>query len=263
MVAAARPVNDLPAFHQISAFRQGWVGQFPLQERTAVVAAYDSRETSDRDVLESLPILANMPITGEAVVSGLNQGIRKRTWVSNCVAVGESAFSLEPLDAVQLHIAHSCISHLMTLFPVTTEIGREADVYDEIVRRSAVNLRDFQMAHFKLNRRFDEPLWDRCRDAAVPPSLQRKLDVFSARGRVPLYDDETFQEHSWESLFIGHELIPQSYDPRVDVIPEQELIAQVHDRLQKVRALAEAMPSVEQVIAGMADAPETTSSAHI
>jgi tryptophan halogenase len=177
--------------------------------------------------------------------------------------VGDAAFSLEPLDAVQLHIAHSCISHLMTLFPATTEIGREAELYDEIVRRSAVNLRDFQMVHYKLNRRFDEPLWDRCRDSAVPATLQRKLDVFSARGRVPLYDDETFREHGWESLFIGHDLIPQSYDPRVDSIPEQELIAQVHDRLQKVRALAEAMPSPGQLITGTAASPETISSAHI
>jgi tryptophan halogenase len=263
IVASAKPLQPSPAFSQISAFRHGWIGLFPLQDRTAVAAAYDSRETSDKAVLESLPILANMPLTGEAVVSDLTQGIRKRTWVGNCVAVGDAAFSLEPLDAVQLHIAHSCISHLMTLFPATTEIGRETELYDEIVRRSAVNLRDFQMAHYKLSRRFDEPLWDHCRDSAVPATLQRKLDVFSARGRVPLYDDETFREHGWESLFIGHDLIPQSYDPRVDSIPEQELIAQVHDRLQKVRALAEAMPSPGQLITGTAASPETISSAHI
>lgn len=263
IVASAKPLQPYPAFSQISAFRQGWVGLFPLQDRTAVVAAYDSRETSDEEALKSLPILANMPLGDDAVVSDLNQGIRKRTWVGNCAAVGEAAFSLEPLDAVQLHIAHNCISHLMTLFPTTTEIRREAELYDEIVRRAAVNLRDFQVAHFKLNRRFDEPLWDRCRDAPMSATFQRKLEVFSARGRVPLYDDETFQEHGWESLFIGHDLIPQSYDPRVDAIPEQELIAQVHDRLQKVRALAEAMPSVEQLIAGRDVAPETISSVHI
>jgi tryptophan halogenase len=263
MVASAKPVRPYPAFSQTSAFRQGWIGLFPLQNRTAVAACYDSRETSDKEVLEALPILANMPVAGEAVVSDLAQGIRKRTWIGNCIAVGEAAFSLEPLDAVQLHIAHNCISQLMSLFPVEAGDFREAELYDEIIRRVAVNLRDFQLAHYKLNRRFDDPLWDRCRDLAAPPTLQRKLDVFAARGRVPLYDDETFQEHDWESLFIGHELIPQSYDPRVDVIPEQALIARVQDRLQSVRALAEAMPPVEQFIAGMAAVRETTSSAHI
>jgi tryptophan halogenase len=82
-----------------------------------------------------------------------------------------------------------------------------------------------------------------------------------------LYDDETFQEHDWESLFIGHELIPQSYDPRVDGVPEQDLIGQVQKRLHEVLALAESMPTTEHFIAAPVDppaaAPETTSSAHI
>jgi tryptophan halogenase len=91
-------------------------------------------------------------------------------------------------------------------------------------------------------------LWDGCRDAAVPETLQRKLDVFSARGRVPLYDDETFHEHGWESLLIGHGLVPQSYDPRVDAVPEQEHIAQMQLRLKDIVRLVEAMPVVGDFI---------------
>lgn len=249
LVASGKVLRPYPGFSQISAYRQGWIGLFPLQDRTAVVAAYDSRQISDQDVLEDLPALAKLPISVDAVVSNLTQGIRKRTWVGNCVAVGESAFSLEPLDAAQLHIAHNCISQLMTLFPVEAGAFREAELYDRIIRRVAINLRDFQAAHYKLNRRFDVPLWDGCRDAPLPDTLQRKLDVFAARGRVPLYDDETFQEQSWESLFIGHGLMPQSYDPRVDAVPEQEHIARVQKRLQDVVGLVEAMPLVDDFIA--------------
>jgi tryptophan halogenase len=249
MIASVKALRPLPGFSQISAFRHGWIGLFPLQDRTAVVAAYDSRHISDPALLQDLPALANLPIGGDAVVSSLAQGIRKRTWVGNCVAVGESAFSLEPLDAVQLHIAHNCISQLMTLFPVEAGVFREADLYDRIIRRVATNLRDFQLAHYKLNRRFDVPLWDRCRDAAIPETLQRKLDVFAARGRVPLYDDETFQEQGWESLFVGHGLMPRSYDPRVDAVPEQEHIALTQGRLQEIVGLVESMPSVDDFIA--------------
>jgi len=249
LVAAGKALRPYPGFSQISAFRQGWIGLYPLQDRTTVVAAYDSSEISDQDVLERLPVLARLPIDSDAVVYSLTQGIRKRTWVGNCVAVGESALSLEPLDAVQLHITHNCISQLMTHFPVGAGALPEAELYDRIIRRVAINLRDFQAAHYKLNRRFDQPLWDRCRDAAVPSTLQRKLDVFAARGRVPLYDDETFQEDGWESLFIGHGLMPKSYDPRVDAVPEQEHIAQVQRRLQDVVSRVEAMPSVDDFIA--------------
>ena len=249
LAASGKALQPHPAFSQISAFRQGWVGLFPLQDRTAVVAAYDSGQISDQAMLGDLPALAGLTISGDAVVSNLAQGIRKRTWVGNCVAVGESAFSLEPLDAVQLHIAHNRISHLMTLFPVGSGTFPESDVYNRIIRSAAINLRDFQVAHYKLNRRFDQPLWDRCRDAAVPETLQRKLNIFGARGRIPLYDDETFQERAWESLFIGHGLMPQSYDPRVDALPEQVHIAQVQRRMNDIAGLVEAMPFVDDFLA--------------
>jgi len=249
LVASAKGLKPLPAFSQISAFRDGWIGLFPLQDRTAVVAAYDSRRTSDQALLEDLPALANMPIGGDAIVSDLSQGIRRRAWVGNCVAIGESAFSLEPLDGAQLHVVHYCISQLMTLFPVEVGAFPEAQLYDRIIRRLAINLRDFQLAHYKLNRRFDMPFWDRCRSAPVPETLQRKLDVFAARGRIPLYDDETFQEQGWESLFIGHGLMPQSHDPRVDAIPEQEHIARVQARMNDIAGLVQFMPSVDDFIA--------------
>jgi tryptophan halogenase len=139
----------------------------------------------------------------------------------------------------------------MTLFPVEAGAFPEAELYDRIIRRLAVNLRDFQFAHYKLNRRFDMSFWDGCRDAPVPETLQRKLDLFMARGRVPLYDDETFQEQDWESLFIGHGLIPQSYDPRVDAIPEQEHIAQVQARMNDIAGLVEAMAPVDDFIASV------------
>ena len=248
IVGSAKALRPHPAFSQISAFRHGWVGLFPLQDRTAIVAVYDSRQTSDQEVLDSLPLLAQLPIDGDAAISTLAPGIRERSWVGNCVAVGESAFSLEPLDAVQLHITHYCVSQLMALFPATAASFPEAELYNRIVRRVATNLRDLQLAHYKLNRRFDEPLWDHCRDHPVPGTLRRKLDAFAARGRIPLYDDDTVQEQGWESVFIGHGIIPQSYDPRVDAKPEPQQIAEVQDRMARIAELVGAMPPVDEFL---------------
>lgn len=252
LVTSGRALRPHPGFSQLSAFRQGWVGLFPLQGRTTVVAVYDHGQISDKEMTDKLPILARLPIAGDAVVSELGQGVRRRSWVGNCVAVGESAFSLEPLDAVQLQIAQRCITELMMVFPAETSDFPEAAAYDRVVRQVATNLRDFQAAHYKLNQRFGEPLWDRCRDAAAPETLRRKLDIFAARGHVPLYDSESFHEPSWASIFIGHGLVAQSYDPRLDALPEQEQIGQVHRRLQDIASLVEAMPTTDQFVAGAA-----------
>jgi tryptophan halogenase len=136
----------------------------------------------------------------------------------------------------------------MALFPATAASFPEAELYNRIVRRVATNLRDLQLAHYKLNRRFDEPLWDHCRDHPVPGTLRRKLDVFAARGRIPLYDDDTVEEQGWESVFIGHGIIPQSYDPRVDAKPEPQQIAEVQDRMARIAELVGAMPPVDEFL---------------
>lgn len=249
IAASGKPFQPTPAFSQISAFRDGWTGIFPLQDRSPVIAAYDSKLRSDREMVETLPVIAGLPIAGDAVVSELRQGIRERIWVGNCVAVGEAAFSLEPLDGVQLHIAHSCVSHLMAFFPVESGAFPEAAIYDSRVRSIAENMRDFQVAHYKLNRRFDDVLWDRSRDTPCPESLQSRIDLFAARGDVAVYQNEAFDAQDWASLFLGHGVMPESYDPRVDLLPEDQLIARAQQRLHDILALVGAMHSVEDFLA--------------
>ena len=120
MLAASGPrLPQLPAFSQISAFRGGWVGQFPLQDRTAIAAVYNSAAISDSEVVELAGVIARSPITGEGIVSELRPGMQVSPWIGNCVAIGEAAISVDPIDAVELHVTHGCISHLMTTFPAT------------------------------------------------------------------------------------------------------------------------------------------------
>ena len=174
LATSAPRLPELPAFSQISAFRAGWVGLYPLQDRTAVVAAYDNKVMADEQVVESLPVLVRLPISSDAIVARLETGMQCRPWIGNCVAVGEAAVVLEPLDAVQLHMLHTGVSHLITLFPTASDAMPEAAVYNRTIGTAAGNLRDFQLAHYALNRRFDEPFWDRAREAPFPDSFKRK-----------------------------------------------------------------------------------------
>lgn len=247
--ASGSMLHPLPAFSQVSAFGSGWTALHPLQNRTAVIAVYDSKSISDAELTKTLPVIARLPIAGEALVTPLRPGIRRQCWIGNCVAIGEAAVSLEPLDAVQLHLTQLCVSYLVTLFPVTADEFPERTAYSAAIRSHAANLRDFQCAHYALNRRFDEPMWDRARDAAVPASLDRKLKLFESRAHSVVYDDETFDGHSWAAIFAGHGLTPKGYDPRVDRLPDEEHIARVQQRLKDIFEIVRGSPRVEEFIA--------------
>lgn len=245
ILAASGPrMNPLPAMSRISAFGVGWVGMFPLQDRTSIVSAYDSRRISDEQMLRDAAVLAGMRL-GDAVVSPFAAGCRAALWSGNCVAIGEAGTCLEPLDAAPLHMIHVGLSHLISLFPVDADQLLEAEPYNDAVLGHARNLRDFQVAHYRLNERQDEAFWDRARAAEPPPGLAYKLDLFAARGAVALYEDETFQEENWTSIFVGHGLIPRAHDPQVDTVPREDQIQNFRRMLGFIAAEVRDMPSVE------------------
>jgi tryptophan halogenase len=248
LVASAPCLAAMPAFSQISAFASGWVGLFPLRDRTAVVAAYSSEGAGDREIAEQAAVVARMPIGGDAVVSPLRQGIQRRAWIGNVVAVGAAAISPDPLCALDVHVTHGCISHLMTVFPATADAMPEAGSYNRSVASFGANLRDFQAAPYFLNKRFDDPLWDSMRDRARPPSFERRTSLFEARATVPLNDDESFYEQTWAAMLVGCGLAPRDYDPRIDSVADDALILKVQQRLREVAAIASGMPSVDQFV---------------
>lgn len=248
LTASGPEFKSLPAFTQISAIRAGWIGIHPLRDRTAVTAVYSSSSISDQDMIAQLAVLARLPISGEAIVSALKPGLLERAWIGNCVSVGEAAVGIEPLDAISLHLAQGCISHLVRLFPVTAEQMPEARPYNDTVRAFASNIADFAQAHYLLNRRFDDELWDQSREAPTSPSLRDKLDLFSARGELALRDNESFSEQNWNLLFLGGGIDPEGFDPRIGILPDDQLIQKVHQRLRAVVELAKSMPTVDQFV---------------
>lgn len=247
-VMNAPKLSTYPAFSQISAFDRGWVGLFPLQDRTAVIAAYGSAMIGDEEVAEIAPVVSRLPLSADAVVSNFRAGIQRQPWIGNCVSIGQSAIALEPVDGLEIHVTHGCISHLIGVFPATRDEFPEADAFNRSIRSFATNLRDFQAAHYLLNRRFDDPFWDRVRETSPPATLQRKVDMFDARALVPLNDHESFSEQSWAGLFVGSGLIPKGYDPRVDALPAQLHVEGIQQRLRDVAAIAKAMPSVDRFL---------------
>lgn len=244
MVASAAKLEPVPAFSQISAFSSGWMGFFPLVNRTAVTAVYSSVQDKSDSVFEKIAHLSGMKI-GDSVESTFTAGARQKPWVGNCIALGSAAVTLDALDATDLHILHVGLSLLREFFPVDKCDMKESTLFNNKMYAYAENVRDFQIAHYHLNKRVGEPLWDAVREMKIPDTLQNKINLFKSCGRIAMREYETFQEENWTSLFIGHGLMPDSYDPLVDRMSEQEQMAQFQKMLHYIAAEIKNMPSLQ------------------
>ncbi|MBK8188112.1 MAG: tryptophan 7-halogenase [Cellvibrio sp.] len=249
ITASLPPLSPMPGFAQIVAFQQGWIGYFPLLNRTALTAIYSSEYATAEQIINKVNKVSKASLKAESVVqSTIKTGARKKSWIGNCVAIGESAASIEPLDATQLHILHLSMLFLRRLFPNSGDLKLEADLYNEKMQSHLTNIRDFLVAHYKLNQRHGEPLWDAQRNMQIPQSLEEKISLFSSRGMVAMCEDETFLEENWASILIGHGIMPETYDPLVEKVSRPDQVKHFQKILQYIAAEVAAMPSMQSHI---------------
>jgi tryptophan halogenase len=238
--ASVAPLSPLPLYSRIAAHRAGWTGLFPLANRTGVTLAYASGAMSDDEAARLLRAQAR---TDDIAPGGIDDRIRLHPWIGNCVAVGGAMAGGDPIDAVALHRHHIALSHLISLLPVDRGNMVEAGIFNEDVVAHLIRLRDVQAAHYRLNGRHGEPFWDDMRAAPVSADLAAKIDLFAARAMLAQHNHESFNTDSWQTLLIGHGVIPRSWDPQAGRLPDGDLIGALQAMLAKVKQKVGAMIS--------------------
>ncbi|MDP3404170.1 MAG: tryptophan 7-halogenase [Brevundimonas sp.] len=220
------------------AVRTGWLGRVPLQTGTGTARI-------------SASAFGGGPEEGTAFTNGR----RSQTWIGNCIAIGLSATTLEPLEASGLHLVQSGVSKLLGLFPTGGPMTASAVEYNRLMAAEADRLRDLLILHYHANARAGEPLWDALRQTPPPEELAHKIRMFASRGRISLYDEETFEEPAWVSVFLGQNVIPRRYHPLADHRPLDEVQAQLERMRTVIARAAQAMPTHESVLSGSPLAP--------
>lgn len=211
MCAHSAPVSPVPVYSEIRAHARGWVALAASQVCIHMSQAYCSDNPPQP---ADLAAAAGIPLQG-VVVRERHPGRRLRAWEKNCVMVGDAACVFDPLHFLDLHAVQTGLVHLLPLFPVQSDFSVEQDEYNANVRLAFERMRDFQSAHYQLNR-YGGPFWARARAAAPGAELAHKIDAFRARGESVDYENEAFTIDDWQSLFIGHGVLPESYDPAVE-----------------------------------------------
>jgi tryptophan 7-halogenase len=217
LAARAPAFTKTPPFAEIRMTGVGWTALHPNQAATGVLHAYSSEFLSDEAALEAAAAAAAAELA-DVSFHAVNPCVRSRVWEGNCVAVGGSACVLDPIHDVDLHALQLGIVHLLSLFPVTGQFAVERAEYNRTMRSHYERIRDFQGAFYALAP-FDGEFWRRARGLSVPQALSHKIATFRARGQIAPMEDETFLPNSWQAIFIGLGVAPESWPPTIDRIP--------------------------------------------
>jgi tryptophan halogenase len=247
---------DLLPYTRATARTAGWQWRIPLQNRIGNGHVYCSEYMGDDEAASVL--LANLdgkPLADPRLVR-FTTGMRKLAWNKNCVAIGLSSGFLEPLESTSIHLIQSTIARLINFFP---DRGFNAADIEEFNRQNQFEyekIRDFIILHYKATERDDSPFWNFCRTMAIPESLQRKMDLYRARGRVVRENNELFAEVAWFQVMNGQGVRADGYHALVDLLGEQEVVDYLKEVETVIGKCVNVMPSHAEYIRQNCAAPK-------
>ena len=224
LIATGRSSDDAGLLDRVSATANGWRWQSSFW-RGAVYSSAHAKEAVAEDGTEI----------------NIRQGCRHQPWLRNCVAIGDSAVTVEPLEWANLHLAHSQIDRLIAMMPGRDCAPVELAEYNRQCLDEARRVRDFLCMHYVTARR-DEPFWKEASTIAPPQSLAHTLALFAERGRIPYYEEETFSRDSWVAVLLGQGFEPRQTEPLADMLSLEEIQGELDRHSDFIRGFVGAQP---------------------
>ncbi|WP_332805077.1 tryptophan 7-halogenase [Sphingomonas sp. RT2P30] len=223
------PAAATMALHDtVTATAAGWAWQAASVARATYGLCYASAFCGDATAAAQLRTMSGLDAV--APPTRFAAGTRRTPWQRNCVAIGDAATTIEPLEWSNLHLAHSAIDRILAMLPGTDCAPVELSEYNRQAYAEAIRVRDFVLLHYVAARR-SEPFWRAAAAIPLPPTLAHTLGLFRERGRLPVYEEETFSRDSWLAVLFGQGELPVRIDPLVEVMP----VAQVAQAMADMR----------------------------
>ena len=201
----------------------GWRWRIPLQERAGNGYVYSSQAIGDDDAFEDLRVEVGETFAGPPRFLKFVTGRRRLLWNANCVALGLASGFIEPLESTNIQLAINGVYNLLDHFPDRNFDPANIAAYNEELIGEVEHVRDFIILHYCLTERDDSELWRACRAMSLPDSLQARIDLYRATGRIRPRARDLFTDLSWFYILDGMGVRPAAYDPLIDVVPRDRL----------------------------------------
>ena len=248
MAVPTENVGPPAPYTRATARDAGWQWRIPLQHRTGNGYVYSSAHISDDEAAATL--LRNLdgrPLDDPRPLR-FTTGRRKKFWNRNVVALGLSSGFVEPLEATSIHMIQVGIMRLLNLFPKDGISDVLVDRYNAQLAFEFDRIRDFLILHYHATERDDTAFWRQCSAMSIPPELQANIDLFRDSGRFFRNGEEMFAEMSWVQILIGQGVMPQSYHPLVDQLPDEDLGKYMASIGRTISDCVDAMPMQQAFI---------------
>lgn len=255
-VPHAQPQAPLASATLATAQPQGWAWDIGLPTRRGVGLVYASSHTDDAAAEAAL--LAHLRRSGAPEAERhaprrirFEPGHRRHFWHRNCVAVGQAAGFIEPLEASALALVELSAAMIRDEMPATrADMDLVARRFNEAFAYRWSRIIDFLKLHYVLSRRDDADYWrDHRRTDTLPDSLRELLQLWAHR--APSRNDfhrieEVFPAASWQYVLYGMEYRPAARPLRADRLAAAQ--AGIQDLTTITRRLLGALPRHRDLI---------------
>lgn len=214
------PITDtIPVETVSTALSAGWCWQIPLRNRFGNGYVYSSDFIDDESAETEFRAHLNC-LDSEQDVRHLKMNIGRLAsqWSHNCIGLGLSQGFIEPLEATALHLVQICIEMFIDHFEQGNFTNEKRDDYNTKVALRFDRVRDYIVAHYKLNTRDDSEYWRANRDNTnLSESLYQLLAVWYNREDLDQEIERQqlsthFDSMSWHCLLSGYGAFPPLAD---------------------------------------------------
>jgi tryptophan 7-halogenase len=241
--------DPLLPYTRATAHEAGWQWRIPLQHRTGNGHVFSEAFISEDRAQDTLASNLDGARLGDFRLLKFVTGRRNAFWDRNCIAIGLASGFMEPLESTSIHLIQSNINRLISLFPLDGIASADREEYNRQVIYEFERIRDFLIAHYKLTKRDDTPFWSYVRNMDIPESLQNRLDVFRANGRIFRDPEDLFKEASWLQVMVGQGEHARGHHPLADLISEEQLAGFLHDVKAVIGKAVDTLPPHADFIA--------------
>jgi 2-polyprenyl-6-methoxyphenol hydroxylase-like FAD-dependent oxidoreductase len=205
----------LPVETVAHALGAGWCWHIPLTARQGNGYVYSSDfltpEQAEQELRTHLGMLES-PVAARHLKMKVGQV--ERHWSHNCLALGLSQGFIEPLEATALHLVQTTVERFIEHYDQGAMTRRHQDAFNRDVGERFERVRDYIVAHYKLNTRQDTGYWRANRDnmKLSEPLLQLLHHWYQKEDVIPLIEARKDASHfgvlSWHCMLAGYGKFP-------------------------------------------------------